>query len=171
MLAFDRRLASVALHRGLDEGAGTASINAHALQQVITNLVLNALDATAGRSDPRISISTRREDGGEGGGGWCVLEVSDNGSGIAPEHLSRLFEPFFTTKPIGQGTGLGLTISARLIRDQGGKIAAASKVGEGTTFTIHLPAIDDPFRMSHAAPLEGASETPHRADPHRVQNA
>jgi signal transduction histidine kinase len=68
-----------------------------------------------------------------------VVEVRDNGSGIKPEHRARLFEPFFTTKPIGQGTGLGLSVSFGIVRDHGGTIDVESEVGKGSTFRVHLP--------------------------------
>jgi signal transduction histidine kinase len=68
-----------------------------------------------------------------------VIEVEDNGSGIRPEHRARLFEPFFTTKPVGQGTGLGLSVSFGIVRDHGGVIEVESEVGKGSTFRVRLP--------------------------------
>jgi signal transduction histidine kinase len=87
----------------------------------------------AGVEQPRLTIHTERRPG------LCLIELSDNGHGIRPEHMGRLFEPFFTTKPVGKGTGLGLSISYSLVQKQGGTIAAKSEVGKGTTFTIRLP--------------------------------
>ena len=69
-----------------------------------------------------------------------LISVSDNGHGIAEEHMKQLFTPFFTTKPVGEGTGLGLSISHGLVEEHRGEIAVASEVGQGTTFTISLPA-------------------------------
>jgi signal transduction histidine kinase len=68
-----------------------------------------------------------------------VIEVEDNGCGIRPEHLAHLFEPFFTTKPVGQGTGLGLSVSYGIVRDHGGSIEVESEVGRGSTFRVRLP--------------------------------
>jgi signal transduction histidine kinase len=68
-----------------------------------------------------------------------VVEVEDNGSGIAPEVLPRIFEPFFTTKPVGQGTGLGLSVGYGIVRDHGGSIEVDSAPSRGTTFRIRLP--------------------------------
>ena len=68
-----------------------------------------------------------------------VLEINDDGPGIPDELQPKIFDPFFTTKPVGQGTGLGLSISHQIVEDHGGRIEVASKVGEGTHFTVHLP--------------------------------
>jgi two-component system NtrC family sensor kinase len=79
-----------------------------------------------------------------------LLEVEDNGSGIAPENLSRIFDPFFTTKPIGRGTGLGLSLAYGIVQKHGGAISVASELGKGTTFRIVLPV------RHTAAPTEEA---------------
>ncbi|RLI93411.1 MAG: hypothetical protein DRO92_04425 [Candidatus Altiarchaeales archaeon] len=108
--------------------------NANELQQVFTNLILNARDAIkkSGKSGT-ITIRTFREDK------FIVSEVTDNGSGIPEEYIKRIFDPFFTTKDIGEGTGLGLSIVYKIIEKHNGKIYVSSKLGEGTTFTIKLP--------------------------------
>ncbi|MBI5498793.1 MAG: hypothetical protein HY907_01010 [Deltaproteobacteria bacterium] len=103
------------------------------LQQIVMNVVNNALDATAGRRDARVLVSSRLE------GGRVVLRVRDNGPGIPPENLARIFQPFFTTKPVGRGTGLGLAICYGLVQELGGTIAVDSAEGGGTTFTVALP--------------------------------
>jgi signal transduction histidine kinase len=82
---------------------------------------------------PMLTLRTQRHEG------WCVVEVTDNGHGVDPQHMPRLFEPFFTTKPVGKGTGLGLSISYSLMQRQGGSISVRSRSGEGTTFTLRLP--------------------------------
>ncbi len=118
-----------------------------AIQQVLVNLAINALDAVADVPQPRLTIrllQRRREN---------VIEVEDNGSGIAPENLNRIFEPFFTTKPVGKGTGLGLSISYRLIERHGGTMHVHSTPGQGTTFTISFPA-DRATRPASTSPVE-----------------
>jgi hypothetical protein len=103
------------------------------LQQVFLNLFLNARDAM-----PRggwLTIATSLRDDGA-----AVVEVSDTGSGIPPDHLSRIYDPFFTTKDIGKGTGLGLSITYGIIQEHGGTITCDSAVGHGTRFTLALPA-------------------------------
>ncbi len=111
-------------------------VQPHALQQVLINLVLNALDAMEDAPLRRLTLTARRADD------WCLIEVADTGHGIAPEHMDRLFEPFFTTKPVGRGTGLGLAISYSLISKQGGRIEVRSTPGRGTTFILYLPPAD-----------------------------
>jgi signal transduction histidine kinase len=106
------------------------------------NLVRNAQDAFEGRPG-RIGLALRREQVSTGGkmSEAAVLSVTDNGPGIPAKIQARLFDPFFTTKPTG--TGLGLSIVARLVDNQGGKIAFQSAPGAGTRFAVHLPIIND----------------------------
>jgi signal transduction histidine kinase len=106
------------------------------LQQVVINLLGNALDATlAGGS---ITVQTRSA--GEPPTA-VVLEVSDTGSGIAAEHLSRVFDPFFTTKPPGKGTGLGLSVCLGIVQEHQGTISVQSQEGQGSTFIVSLPTM------------------------------
>jgi signal transduction histidine kinase len=67
------------------------------------------------------------------------VRIEDNGCGIPKENLNRIFEPFFTTKPVGQGTGLGLSVSNSIVRKHGGRIEIDSKVERGSRFTIYIP--------------------------------
>lgn len=105
------------------------------LAQVVTNLVVNAIEATRAveGDDPRLSVRVWHE------GGRVFLEVKDRGPGIEPEHLDRLFEPFFTTKTEG-GTGLGLAITRRIVERHGGKISVESQPQMGASFVVELPA-------------------------------
>ena len=105
------------------------------LNQVWLNLLVNA--AYAVRRGGEVRIETRRE------GEAAVVAVHDTGDGISPEHLPRIFDPFFTTKPIGEGTGLGLSVTYSIIERHHGQIAVASRPGTGTTFTVTLP-VDAP---------------------------
>ncbi|MHC4081645.1 MAG: sensor histidine kinase, partial [Planctomycetota bacterium] len=153
MIRFDQRTRQVKLERRLDPDACRVEIMPHAIQQVIINLVLNALDAVADVPEPRITVATRPRDS------VCVIEVTDNGRGIAPEDLSRVFEPFFTTKPVGQGTGLGLSISYSLVEHNHGRLEVASQPGQGTTFSVHLPASCGRERPDEAVPSTGSPRT------------
>jgi PAS domain S-box-containing protein len=106
------------------------------LEQVVVNLLLNAAQAMpeARSEGNEIRVELRRD-----GHRQAVLEVHDNGAGMAPEVLPRIFDPFFTTKPVGLGTGLGLSICHGIVTSFGGQIAAYSEPGRGTTFRVVLP--------------------------------
>jgi two-component system, NtrC family, sensor kinase len=104
----------------------------HKLQQVFLNLFLNARDAMP--KGGWLSVETRLDNG------HVVAEVGDTGSGIPSEHLSRIYDPFFTTKMIGKGTGLGLSITYGIVREHEGTLTCQSAVGQGTRFTVSLPA-------------------------------
>jgi signal transduction histidine kinase len=103
------------------------------LNQVFMNLLVNAAQAIEGKG--KIAISTRLRESGE----EVAVEISDDGKGIEPDHLSRIFDPGFTTKGAGVGTGLGLSIVYQIIKDHNGNIDVESEPGAGTTFRIILP--------------------------------
>jgi len=112
--------------------------NTGKLQQVFLNLFLNAKDAM-GTSGGTLSVQTANGMGVE-------VSVSDNGTGIAPEHIKKIYDPFFTTKNApkegqSRGTGLGLSVTYGIITEHAGKISVDSKPGEGTTFHIQFPLI------------------------------
>ena len=124
----------VAVHR---EYGTVPPVDCHANQinQVFLNVLVNAAQAIEGPGT--ITIRTRCED--RPGGRRAIVEISDSGRGIAPEHLGKIFDPGFTTKGVGVGTGLGLAISYRIIEAHRGTIEVDSAVGRGSTFRIVLP--------------------------------
>ena len=103
------------------------------LNQILLNLLLNALEGLMGRPRGAIEIATARRDG------MVALAVSDNGRGIPAEILPRIFEPFFTTKEAGQGAGMGLAVCQGIVSNLGGRIEVASEPGKGSVFTVLLP--------------------------------
>jgi two-component system NtrC family sensor kinase len=103
------------------------------LQQVLTNLLLNAADAMQGQG--KITVTSRPNPSHDG----IILTLTDTGPGIPPDIQDKIFEPFFTTKAPGKGTGLGLSIVYGVIQRHGGAIELDSAPGGGTTFTIRLP--------------------------------
>jgi two-component system sensor histidine kinase HupT/HoxJ len=111
------------------------------IQQVIINLVQNALDAMENTVNPQLFIQIMQTDT------QALLQIRDTGSGIASENLVRVFDPFFTTKPIGQGTGLGLSISYGIAKDHGGKLLVRNHEQGGAEFSLVLPK---PQESSHA---------------------
>jgi two-component system NtrC family sensor kinase len=104
------------------------------LQQVVLNLLTNAMDATP--PGGRVRVMTR------GGGREVELEVSDTGRGIPEAERGHIFEPFFSTKAAGRGTGLGLFVSAQIVREHKGRIEVSSVPGAGTSFRLLLPAAE-----------------------------
>lgn len=111
------------------------TISPSEMQQVLLNLINNALDAME-KTGGRIKISTKIS---EIEPGHIVIVVEDNGPGIPEANLPRIFDPFFTTKPVGKGTGLGLSICYGIINKMGGKIDVQSAVGKGARFRIWIP--------------------------------
>jgi signal transduction histidine kinase len=116
--------------------------NAAELEQVISNLVLNAMQAMPQGGAVHVTTGTemRRDDQGCERQ-FASLAVVDQGTGIAEHDLPHIFDPFYTTKPPGEGTGLGLSVSYGIVTELGGAIEVASQRGQGTTFTVLLPAI------------------------------
>jgi signal transduction histidine kinase/CheY-like chemotaxis protein len=117
--------------------------DSHQLQQVVLNLILNAEQAILGsgvggrRTGDHIRITTSARQMGDAT--WAIMQVADNGSGIAPAVLPRVFEPFFTTKKVGDGAGLGLSVSYGIVEQHGGRLSVESEPGR-TVFTLELPA-------------------------------
>jgi signal transduction histidine kinase len=105
--------------------------SAQRLGQVFINLLVNASHAIEDRG--KIIIKTYQKDQ------YVCINVTDTGKGIASEDMKKIFDPFFTTKPVGQGTGLGLSVSYEIVKKHGGEIRVESKIGEGTTFMVMLP--------------------------------
>ena len=118
------------------------------LGHVFLNLLVNAADAIPeGHADHNeICVTTRTDDAG-----WAVVEIRDSGAGI-PRHIQgRIFDPFFTTKPLGEGSGLGLSICHGIVRSLGGEITFHSEVGKGSTFRVALPPTAEPPRKRPSA--------------------
>ncbi|MCC7141626.1 MAG: HAMP domain-containing protein [Candidatus Eisenbacteria bacterium] len=130
---------------------GTQPLEAEAdpgqLQQVFANLILNGMQAMPKGGTVHLSVAAERrarpEEYGGGSGCFARLQVRDQGSGIPAEALPRIFDPFFTTKGIGEGTGLGLSVSFGIVREHDGWMTVESEVGIGTVFTVFLPLLED----------------------------
>ena len=114
------------------------------MQQVITNLVLNAIQAmpAGGRVDIELGEERASRPGHPADERACVrLSIADQGVGIAPDVLAHIFEPFFTTKDVGEGTGLGLSVCYGIVEEHGGWITVDSSLGKGSRFNVYLPAV------------------------------
>ncbi len=126
------REAHVQVVSDLPEKPVVVIYDAQQIEQVFVNLIHNAIQAMPKQGTLRINLSQVD--------GVAAVAFQDTGVGIPPENLGRIFDPFFTTKPAGEGTGLGLSVSYGIISCHRGRIEVESRVGEGTTFTILLPA-------------------------------
>lgn len=130
---------AIELDVATDEGPALVRMDRSQLEQVLVNLAVNARDAMS--EGGRLILNTCRCQ--LGAGDYVVLRVSDTGSGMAPETMERIFEPFFTTKPVTKGTGLGLATVADIVGKARGSVDVDSKLGEGTTFSILLPYVEN----------------------------
>jgi signal transduction histidine kinase len=131
-------LAKVSLEKDLSS-LPPVMLDANQIKQVLVNLLNNAVQAMP--EGGRLNISTRLAEGEVDGAirQMAAVCVSDSGVGIPPEDLVRVFDPFFTTKEVGQGTGLGLSVSYSIVEKHGGRIEVESALGDGSTFTLLLP--------------------------------
>jgi CheY-like chemotaxis protein len=129
----------------LDRKTLNATIDSARFESALLNLVVNARDAMPAGGQLKIATDGVTVGAGEAGslpaGEYVRVTVSDTGTGMPPEVISRAFEPFFTTKEVGKGTGLGLSQVYGFIRQSGGEVVIDSKEGEGTTISIYLPAV------------------------------
>jgi signal transduction histidine kinase len=150
----------------VEPGLWNTLVDPSQLNNVLLNLAINARDAMQGSGT--LTISARNDGAREdrpaevGAGDYVLIEVKDTGAGMPQEVLDRAFEPFFTTKPIGQGTGLGLSMAYGFVKQSGGEIVLRSVLGEGTSVRIYLPrnaAVASAAEQNPAAPLVGGLET------------
>jgi two-component system NtrC family sensor kinase len=132
LLGNEIMLANVRVERNYDPDVSHILTDGHQLQQVVLNIVNNAIDAMTD-GPRRLSIST------ESSKGNLRILISDTGKGMTAEQLDKVFLPFFTTKKVGEGTGLGMSVSYGIVKSLGGDIEAESEIARGTTFTIILP--------------------------------
>lgn len=128
--------AGVEVRLHLDDALPTIKGNAGKMQQVFLNLMLNARDAM--ERGGALTVRSWSEEGS------AHVEVADTGSGIPPEHVTRIYDPFFTTKSARKGTGLGLAVTYGIVREHGGSIEVKSSPGLGTRFLLDFPLVRKP---------------------------
>lgn len=131
LVEFEARRKQIRIVRSLDSRPLEVHTDPSQLQQVLLNILKNAVEAVDTNGQVRISVQSDNEQ--------VTVKISDNGRGIAPEDLKNIFTPFFTTKPHGEGTGLGLAICYIIMERLKGKIDVESALGKGSTFAISLP--------------------------------
>jgi two-component system NtrC family sensor kinase len=152
----DKRKVALTLREPPREAS--AEVDPGQIQQALTNLVMNGIQAMKRGGEIDVTITRERVRPPEAIGGpeaeHLALRVRDQGEGIAPEHVPHIFEPFFTTKDVGEGTGLGLSVTWGIAREHGGWIEVSSEPGRGSTFCLHLPVRGEPV------PLVDPAEAP-----------
>ena len=138
---------SISVTTLFDDGGAAVRVDGPQLENALLNLCINARDAMPGGGTLAISSTAMELAGDEASalelapGPYVRLSVQDNGSGMEPHVVAKVFEPFFTTKPIGQGTGLGLSMIYGFTRQSGGQVQIDSRLGEGTTMHLYLPRL------------------------------
>jgi two-component system NtrC family sensor kinase len=136
--SYELQVNNIELTRDLDRHLPKTIADAHQLQQVFLNILTNAEQAMLeAHGKGQLTIRTRSD----ANNARIIVEVIDDGPGIAENYLPKIFDPFFTTKEVGKGTGLGLSLSYGMIKEHGGNIFARSNPGAGATFVIELPLI------------------------------
>jgi signal transduction histidine kinase len=140
LLSFEAARKDVAIEVRVPDGLPALAADPDQIQQVLVNLIMNACDAARPGGRVVVTAEPAPAPGGAGGAPRARIAIEDDGCGIASENLERVFDPFFTTKKRGQGTGLGLTIAAQIVRSHGGEIELASEPGRGTRVVLAWPA-------------------------------
>jgi len=139
----EKQKVSLVVDAPASEVDATAAVDAAQLEQVVTNLVMNAIQAMP--QGGTVNVSVRRESTHppwqieDSDAEYLCIRIQDQGDGISPEHLPHIFEPFYTTKGIGEGTGLGLSVSYGIIEEHRGWIAVDSKLESGSAFSVFVP--------------------------------
>lgn len=154
--AYEQRAANVSIVEALAAGLPPVFADPHQLQQVILNLVINAEQAMLGAHGRGTLILRTWQDLERDA---VVLEVNDDGPGIAPDVQTKIFDPFFTTKAVGKGTGLGLTVAYAIAQEHGGRITMTS-AGRGASFFLELPVSGATVKLSDPAPQPAAPTVP-----------
>ena len=152
LLAYHLRVDRIEVVLDLMEGLPVLWADPHQLHQVVVNLITNARDELRKSPEPRLLTLRTRADAARG---RVSLDVEDTGPGIAVEIRDRIFEPFFTTKPVGQGTGLGLSLCHGIVESHGGSVSLVSDPGRGAIFRVELPVVAPP-----ATPGKRGAEAP-----------
>jgi signal transduction histidine kinase len=151
--SYEQRITNITIVDALASGLPQVFADAHQVQQVLLNLIINAEQATL-TANGRGTLVVRSWHDVEREA--VVLEINDDGPGIAEELQPKVFDPFFTTKEVGKGTGLGLTVAYAIVQEHGGRIRLASHAGSGASFYVELPV--------SGTPLQRPAATPQRAD-------
>jgi two-component system NtrC family sensor kinase len=146
---YEQRVSNIQVVQSLAAHLPQVFADGHQVKQILLNLVINAEQAMiAAKGAGTITVRTWHD----ADRGSVVLEVNDDGPGIAPELQEKIFDPFFTTKAVGTGTGLGLSVAYAIVQEHGGRIWVVSRPHEGSAFFVELPVTGQPLETRRAAP-------------------
>jgi len=148
LLAHQFELDNIRLQTEIREDLPDIRADGEKLKQVFMNLLMNAKQAIS--QSGTITVRTWRDPREDA----LLVSISDDGCGICAENLLKIFDPFFTTKPVGEGTGLGLSVSYGIIQDHQGRIDVSSRPGRGSTFTVVLPVSPPAGESPGSSPME-----------------
>jgi signal transduction histidine kinase/CheY-like chemotaxis protein len=153
--AYEQRVSNIAATTALGESLPEVFADGHQVKQVLLNLMINAEQAMiAAHGRGTLTVRTWHDDERES----VVLEVNDDGPGIAEEEQDKIFDPFFTTKEVGKGTGLGLSVAYAIVQEHGGRIWLTSRTGAGASFFVELPVAGQSLQTRKPAPAPIAFE-------------
>jgi two-component system NtrC family sensor kinase len=155
--AYDQRAANIAIVEALAAGLPPVFVDPHQIQQIVLNLVINAEQAMLDAHGRGTLVLRSWQDADRDA---VVLEVNDDGPGLADDVQVKVFDPFFTTKVVGKGTGLGLTVAYAIAQEHGGQISVVSSPGRGASFFLELPVSGVALRVQDHAPAQPLPEVP-----------
>jgi len=155
--AYEQRITNITVIPALAAGLPAVFADGHQVKQVLLNLLMNAEQAMLGANGRGTIVIRTWHDSGKQ---MVVMEVNDDGPGVAEDVKGKIFDPFFTTKEVGKGTGLGLTVAYAIVQEHGGRIRLESRTGAGASFFVEFPVSPTgkatPARRLHATPGAGA---------------
>ncbi len=158
--AYEQRITNISVISALAAGLPTVFADGHQVKQVLLNLLMNAEQAMLGANGRGTIVIRTWHDSAKQ---MVVMEVNDDGPGVADDVRGKIFDPFFTTKEVGKGTGLGLTVAYAIVQEHGGRIRLESRKGAGASFFVEFPISPTgkpaPVRRMHAAPPVQAPAT------------